>query len=194
MIRFFDFLLSFLGLVLLTPLFIIISLAIALESKGSVLFLQKRVGLNGSEFILLKFRTMRPSESDRLLITTIKDKRITKVGGFLRKYKLDELPQLVNVLKGDMSIVGPRPEVPEYVKYYNPEQRKILSIKPGITDYASIKFSDESIILAEAEDPQKLYIEKIMPQKIRLNYIFLHNRSLGNYFKIIIRTTMLFFK
>lgn len=194
MIRLFDLLLSLFGLVLLIPLLLIISLAIVIESKGKVLFLQKRVGLNGSEFTLFKFRTMKPSGSDSLLLTTIKDTRITKVGRFLRKYKLDELPQLVNVIKGEMSIVGPRPEVPEYVKYYSPEQRKILTIKPGITDYASIEFSDESQMLAEAADPQQFYIERIMPQKIRLNYIFLNNRSIGNYFNIIIKTIMLLFK
>ncbi len=194
MIRFFDLLFSFFGLILLMPLFFIISLVIILESGGCVFFLQKRVGLFGHEFTILKFKTMRSSGSDSLLLTTNKDTRITRSGRILRKYKLDELPQLINVLKGEMSIVGPRPEVPSYVKYYSNEQRKILSIKPGITDYASIAFSNESSLLAKAPDPEKYYIEIIMPQKIRLNALYLNNMTPGNYFSIIFITITLIFR
>lgn len=190
MIRFFDLLISLLGLILLIPIFLIIALAIFFESKGNVIFAQERIGLNGSKFNLFKFRTMTLSDSPSLLLTVHNDPRITKVGKFLRKHKLDELPQLYNVLKGEMSIVGPRPEVPEYVKYYNEEQRKILMVKPGITDYASIRFSNENELLADAEDPRQFYIDQLMPKKIELNTIFLNNRSLGNYFNVIFKTLM----
>jgi len=193
MIRLFDLLLALTGLILLFPLYIIISLIIYLESGGKVFFFQKRVGLNGVEFTLYKFRTMITTNSKSLNITVRNDPRITRTGRLLRKYKLDELPQLLNVLKGDMSIVGPRPELPEYVKYYTKEQKKILSIKPGITDYASIEFSREEDLLAEESDPIKFYIERIMPQKIRLNTLFLNNRDLGSYFKIIFRTLLIYF-
>lgn len=193
MIRLFDLLLALTGLILLFPLYIIISLIIYLESGGKVFFFQKRVGLNGVEFTLYKFRTMITTNSKSLNLTVRNDPRITRTGRLLRKYKLDELPQLLNVLKGDMSIVGPRPELPEYVKYYTKEQKKILSIKPGITDYASIEFSREEDLLAEESDPIKFYIERIMPQKIRLNTLFLNNRDLGSYFKIIFRTLLIYF-
>ena len=134
------------------------------------------------------------TQNEGLLLTTINDKRITKIGKILRSSKFDEIPQLFNVIKGDMSIVGPRPEVPRYVKYYNKEQIKILSIKPGITDIASIEFSNENDILANAEDPEQYYISQIMPRKIDLNMVFLKNKSIRTYLSIILKTIKLFFK
>jgi len=194
MIRFFDLIISIFGIILLLPLFIVISIFIAIESNGGVFFIQERVGKNGIHFKIYKFRTMvvTPTEAHRLTIRN--DKRITKVGRILRISKLDELPQLFNVIIGNMSIVGPRPEIPEYVKYYNQEQSKILSIKPGITDIASIEFSDESDILAEVINPEQYYISYIMPRKIDLNLVYLQNKNLKNYFKIIFETIKIIFK
>ncbi len=188
MIRLFDILFSILGLILLIPLLIIISISISIESKGGIIFSQERVGKKGIHFRLYKFRTMTRSGSDSLILTVKNDNRITRVGKFLRTYKLDELPQLFNVLKGEMSIVGPRPELPEFVKYYNEEQREILLIKPGITDLASIEFSDESSLLEGSSDLKEYYIAQIMPKKINLNSFYLHDRSLRNYFRIIFKT------
>lgn len=188
--RFFDILFSLLGLVFLSPLFLIITLLIKLESHGNAFFKQIRVGEKGKHFNLLKFRTMVIDAEKKGLQLTVgkKDKRITKVGYFLRKYKLDELPQLINVLKGEMSIVGPRPEVPKYVNLYTTEQRKVLDGKPGISDYASIEFINENEILAKAENPEQIYINEIMPAKIRLNLKYIENRNLKEYFKIIFYT------
>lgn len=189
MIRFFDILLSAIGLVLLSPLFLVIYLAIRLGSRGPGFYSQKRIGINGKPFRLLKFRTMRiGSDKGHLITVGTRDNRITNVGYYLRKYKLDELPQLWNVLKGDMSFVGPRPEVERYVKLYTPEQRVVLSVRPGVTDYASIAFSKENEILGKADDPERMYIEEIMPEKIKYNLQYINNRSLGEYFKIIFMT------
>ena len=139
MIRFFDILFSLLGLLLLSPLFVILCLAICLESKGGAFYIQERIGLNGKPFGLYKFRSMRiGSDSEGLLTIGERDNRITRIGYFMRKTKMDELPQLLNVLKGDMSLVGPRPEVRKYTDLYTEEQRRVLSVRPGITDYASI--------------------------------------------------------
>ena len=154
MTRFFDLLFSFLGLIVLSPFFLLMALLIAADSRGGVFYCQTRVGKNGKDFRLYKFRTMASGSDKKGLITVgAKDARITKVGYFLRKYKLDELPQLINVLKGEMSLVGPRPEVRKYVEMYTPEQRRVLSVRPGISDYASIEYVDENRILGEAEDP-----------------------------------------
>lgn len=189
MIRFFDLLFSFLGLVILSPLLLCVYAAVCLESKGGGFYRQKRVGKDGKEFTLYKFRSMRVgSDAKGLLTVGGKDPRVTKTGAFIRKYKLDELPQLFNVLKGDMSLVGPRPEVPRYVAFYTPEQRKVLEVRPGITDYASIEYIDENRILGEADDPDRVYIEKIMPDKIRLNMKYIENRSLKTYFSVIFLT------
>ncbi len=189
MIRFFDLLFSFLGLVILSPLLLCVYAAVCLESKGGGFYRQKRVGKDGKEFTLYKFRSMRVgSDAKGLLTVGGKDPRVTKTGVFIRKYKLDELPQLFNVLKGDMSLVGPRPEVPRYVAFYTPEQRKVLEVRPGITDYASIEYIDENRILGEADDPDRVYIEKIMPDKIRLNMKYIENRSLKTYFSVIFLT------
>ena len=189
MIRFFDFLLSIIGLLLLAPLIFIIALAIKINSKGSIFYKQKRIGKGLTNFNLIKFRTMFV-HSDRFGLITVgmKDPRITKIGQFLRKYKLDEIPQLFNVLKGEMSIVGPRPEVKEFVDLYSSLQKEVLKIKPGITDYASIVFSNENEILGKEENPNKYYIEHILPEKIKLNMIYITHYNLKSYFKIIILT------
>lgn len=189
MIRFFDFLFSLLGLIVLSPVFLLISLCIVFDSRGGVFYRQSRVGKDGKDFKLYKFRSMRTGADKRGLITVgEKDSRITRVGYFLRKYKLDELPQLINVLKGEMSLVGPRPEVRKYVDLYTPAQRKVLSVVPGITDYASIEYVDENRILGGAADPDKVYVEEILPDKIRYNMKYIENRSLKEYFKIILLT------
>lgn len=167
---------------------IIIAILIKLDSKGPVFFKQVRVTKNGREFKIFKYRTMKIGSDKYSQITVGKDSRITKVGDFLRKYKLDEIPQLINVLIGDMSLVGPRPEVPKYVALYTEEQREILKVRAGITDYASIEFSNENDILANETDPEKAYIEKIMPRKIELNKKYLSEISVMTDIKIILLT------
>lgn len=189
MIRFFDILFSLLGLLLLSPLFIILCLAICAESKGGAFYIQERIGLNGKPFGLYKLRSMRiGSDSEGLLTIGERDNRITRIGYLLRKTKMDELPQLLNVLKGDMSLVGPRPEVRKYTDLYTEEQRKVLSVRPGITDYASIEYVHENDLLSQAEDPEQMYIEKVMPDKIKLNMKYLEHYTVGEYFKIIFLT------
>ena len=167
---------------------IIIAILIKLDSKGPIFFKQVRVTKNGREFKIFKYRTMKIDSDKYSQITVGKDSRITKVGDFLRKYKLDEIPQLINVLIGDMSLVGPRPEVPKYVALYTEEQREILKVRAGITDYASIEFSNENDILANETDPEKAYIEKIMPRKIELNKKYLSEISVMTDIKIILLT------
>lgn len=189
MIRFLDFLFSFLGLILLSPFSLVISIFIKLSSRGSILYKQSRIGLNGAKFNVYKFRSMRLN-SDKFSLITVggRDPRVTPIGYFLRKYKLDELPQLVNVLIGDMSLVGPRPEVKKYVDLYTKEQRRVLSIRPGITDWASIYYSDENEILGQSLDPEKDYIDKVMPDKLKYNLIYIENYGSVEYFKIIFST------
>lgn len=189
MIRFLDIIASICGLIILSPLFIILGIWIKLDSKGPVFYKQIRVGQYGKDFALYKFRSMRVGADKKGLITVGgKDNRITKVGYFIRKYKLDEFPQLLNVLKGDMSLVGPRPEVRKYVDLYTDEQKKVLSVRPGITDYASIEYVDENEILGKAENPDKTYIEVIMPDKIKYNMKYINNRSVIEYIKVIFLT------
>ncbi len=188
MTRLFDIIISCLGLVFLSPILLIIYILIKTESKGPSLYAQKRIGKDGKPFKLLKFRTMREGSDKGNQITIGKDERITKIGQHLRKYKLDELPQLVNVIKGEMSLVGPRPEVEKYVRLYTPEQRVVLSVLPGITDYASIHYSNENEILGKAKDPHKMYVEEIMPKKIEYNMKYIKDPSLSQYFKIIFLT------
>jgi lipopolysaccharide/colanic/teichoic acid biosynthesis glycosyltransferase len=189
MIRFFDVVFSFIGLVVLLPFFVIIYFLIILESKGGGFFMQKRVGKDGVDFHLIKFRSMRTGSDKKGLITVgEKDPRTTRTGMFIRKFKIDELPQLFNVFKGDMSIVGPRPEVRRYVNLYNTEQLKVLSVRPGITDYASIEYAEENKILGSAIDPEKVYVEEIMPHKIQLNMKYIKNQNLKEYFKVIFLT------
>ena len=190
-IRFFDFVLSLVGLVILAPIFIVLAVWIKIDSVGPVFYKQIRVGQNGKDFGLFKFRSMVVDADKKGLITVGgKDPRITRSGYFIRKYKLDELPQLINVLVGDMSLVGPRPEVRKYVEFYDDEQNKVLSVKPGITDYASIEYMDENEILGKSTDPEKTYIEEIMPEKIKHNMKYIKNRSLIEYFKIIFLTVL----
>ena len=186
--RIFDITLSLFGLIILLPFMLIIAILIKIDSKGPVFFKQIRVTKNGKEFKIFKYRTMRVGSDKYSQIPVGKDGRITKIGSFLRKYKLDEIPQLINVLIGDMSLVGPRPEVPKYVALYTDEQKEILKVRAGITDYASIEFSDENDLLASEEEPEKAYIEKIMPKKIELNKKYLSEVSILTDIKIILLT------
>ncbi len=189
MIRVLDFLFSFLGLTLLLPFLFFIGLIIKLSSRGPVFYKQSRVGLNGVDFNVFKFRTMRIN-SDKLGLITVGggDPRITSFGYFLRKYKLDELPQLLNVFIGQMSLVGPRPEVKKYVNLYTIEQKKVLSIRPGITDWASINYRDENVILGKSSSPERDYIEKVMPDKLGYNMIYINKYGVLEYLKIIFVT------
>lgn len=189
MIRFFDIIFSALGLIVLLPIFAAICLKIKIGSKGGCFFIQERIGKDGKPFGLYKFRTMRiGADSEGLLTVGEHDARITHVGYFLRKTKMDELPQLLNVLKGDMSLVGPRPEVRKYVELYTEEQRKVLRVRPGITDYASIEYANENELLSKAQDPDRTYIEEVMPDKIKLNMRYLEHYTVSEYFKIIFLT------
>ena len=189
MIRVFDVVFSGIGLIVLSPIFSIIYVLIRIESKGGGFYVQQRVGLNGEPFRLYKFRSMRQNADKGSLITVgNRDPRITRMGYFIRKYKIDELPQLWNVFIGDMSLVGPRPEVERYTRLYTPEQRKVLSVRPGITDWASIEYVDENMILGQAKDPDKVYVEQIIPDKIRYNMKWIENKGVVEYFKIIFCT------
>lgn len=187
--RIFDIFVSSVILLIFLPFGIIISIFIVTGSRGGVFYRQQRVGKNGVKFGLLKFRTMKPN-SDKLgqLTLGMRDPRITKIGYFLRKTKMDEFPQFLNVIRGQMSIVGPRPEVQEYVDLYSEEQRKILNIKPGITDYASLKYFDENRLLGEAENPRETYINEIMPAKLLLNEKYLANPTVGHDIRIMWKT------
>ena len=187
--RIFDFLVSLVGIIILLPVFIIVSIAIKIDSKGNILFLQKRVGRYGKEFNIYKFRTM-VTDAEKLgkQITVGNDNRITKVGAFLRKTKIDELPQLFNVLKGDMSLVGPRPEVPKYVSLYTEEQRKVLDIRPGITDMASLRYRDENEILGKVDNPEEYYINIIMKDKLSLNLEYIQKSNVFFDIFLIVKT------
>ena len=189
--RLFDIVVSTLILVCFLPFGLLIALLIAVESRGGIFYRQQRVGQYGTTFRLWKFRTMRKN-ADRLgqLTVGMRDPRITRVGLFIRKVKLDEFPQFLNVLSGEMSIVGPRPEVQEYVDLYTEEQRVILSIKPGITDYASLEYFKENELLGQSADPRKTYIEEVMPAKIELNKRYLANPTVGHDLKIMWLTFM----
>jgi len=187
--RLLDVILSCIAIVVLAPLFITVAIAIKAGSEGPVFYRQKRVGKLGAEFLMMKFRTMYVgADKSGLLTIANEDNRITAIGRFLRRYKLDELPQFFNVLRGDMSIVGPRPEVKKYVDMYTPEQRTVLNILPGITDFASIKYNNEAEVLAAQPNPEEYYIEHIMPEKIRLNQVYIQQPTVGNYFRIIFLT------
>lgn len=187
--RLFDIICSLIGILLLSPVFIIIALLVGLGSKGGVFYVQQRVGKNGKTFSLFKFRSMRTGSDKKGLLTVgARDSRITGVGYFLRKYKLDELPQLFNVLFGSMSLVGPRPEVRKYVDLYNEEQRKVLLVKPGITDYASIEYVNENEVLARSSNPEETYINEIMPHKLQLNLKYIREKSFSTDLKIIFGT------
>lgn len=187
--RTFDIVFALTGILILLPALFVISVLILCDSRGGIFYVQKRVGKGGRDFGLFKFRTMH-SGSDRKGLLTIGDNdlRVTKAGYYLRKYKLDELPQLMNVLIGDMSFVGPRPEVRKYVNLYNPEQLKVLSVRPGITDYSSIKFRNESEILRSTENPEEYYLDRIMPEKLELNMKYIQERSFLKDIRIILST------
>lgn len=187
--RAFDILASAIGLILLLPLFLIIALWIRIDSKGPIFFRQERMGRRAEPFRIFKFRTMvNDAERKGRQITVENDSRITKAGQFLRKWKIDELPQLINVLIGDMSLVGPRPEVPKYLPYYTNEDLATLWIRPGITAASSVLFRDESEILAKAKDPDREYIERILPKKNALNQEYVREFSLLSDIKTIFKT------
>ena len=187
--RLFDITASFFGILILSPLFILISLWVGLSSKGGIFYTQTRVGKNNKDFKLYKFRSMRVnSDKQGLLTVGSKDSRITKAGYFIRKYKIDELPQLFNVLKGDMSFVGPRPEVRRYVDLYSKEQMQVLKVAPGITDPASIKYRNENDLLSSANNPEEYYIQYIMPDKLKINIDYINNRTFFKDIKIIFQT------
>ena len=187
--RAFDIIFSLLVLTIFLPFGIIISLLIVLSSSGGIFYKQERIGKNGVPFLLYKFRSMRTnSDQSGTLTVGMKDSRITKIGVFIRKYKLDEFPQFINVLFGSMSVVGPRPEVSEFVALYTQEQRKVLDVKPGITDYASLEYFNENEVLAKSSDPRKTYIKEVMPHKIMINQKYLSRPTLGHDLKIIGKT------
>lgn len=193
--RIFDIGASFFGLVILSPILLLIAIFIKIDSKGPIFFKQQRVGKNKKVFEIYKFRTM-VTDADKIgkQITIGNDSRITNVGKFIRKCKLDELPQLLNVLRGEMSLVGPRPEVPRYVDLYDEYQIQILLVQPGITDYASIKFKNESELLGKSENPERVYIDEIMPAKIELNLLYIKNISLLEDLKLIFNTILAILK
>ena len=181
-------------IILLVPLLLIIAILVKLDSRGAVFYLQTRVGKNNRDFKLFKFRTMYVDADKKGLLTVgHRDSRITRVGYNLRRYKLDELPQLFNVLIGDMSVVGPRPEVRKYVDMYDERQQKVVSVRPGITDFASIRFVNENELLKNTENPEKLYIDEIMPAKLELNLKYIENRHFFKDLKIILLTVKAIF-
>lgn len=193
--RLFDIIASLLGLIVLSPFFLIVSIWISLDSRGGIFYRQTRVGKNNIDFRLWKFRSMRPDSDKKGLLTVGgRDPRITRSGYFLRKTKMDELPQLINVLVGDMSFVGPRPEVRKYVDLYTTEQKKVLNVRPGITDLASLEYFEESELLAKSSDPEKTYIEEIMPAKLKLNLQYISKANLGTDIGMIFRTIGRIFK
>ncbi len=185
--RAFDIVCSLLGLIVLSPLLLVVSLLVAVTSPGGVFFRQERIGKGGKPFRIFKFRSMR-KDNVGLKITTGNDSRITPVGRFLRKSKIDELPQLINVLVGDMSFVGPRPEVADYVDLYTPYQRQVLLVRPGITGLASIRFRNENDLLTASADPNRTYIEEIMPRKIDLDLEYIPHASVFYDIKLIFQT------
>lgn len=187
--RIFDIIFSLLGILILLPVFMLLALLIKLESKGPVIFKQPRVGINNKDFVLYKFRSMYTDAEKRGQLTIgMRDPRITRMGFVLRKYKLDELPQLYNVLNGSMSFVGPRPEVRRYVDLYTPDQLQVLQVKPGITDYASLKYFKENEILGQSDNPEHDYIHLIMPEKLELNRQYIQNQSLLTDVRLIFAT------
>lgn len=189
--RIFDILASFFGIIILLPLFIIIILLMIVTSGFPIFYLQTRVGKNGKDFQLFKFRTMHLNADKKGLLTVGgKDPRVTNIGYYLRKYKLDELPQLFNVLFGTMSLVGPRPEVRKYVDLYSDEQRKVLSVRPGITDFASLEFINENDLLAKSNNPEQTYINEIMPTKLALNARYIKQQGVLTDLKIILSTVL----
>jgi len=193
--RLFDIIFSLFGILALFPLLLLISILIILSSPGAVFYFQKRVGRHGKPFRLMKYRTMYANADKKGLLTVGgRDPRITPIGYYLRKYKLDELPQLFNVLFGSMSLVGPRPEVQKYVDLYSEEQKNVLQVKPGITDYASIEYFNENELLGQSENAELTYITEIMPAKLKLNMKYIQNPGLQTDIKIIMKTIVRIFK
>jgi lipopolysaccharide/colanic/teichoic acid biosynthesis glycosyltransferase len=193
--RCFDLIIVVFSLVILTPIFLVTALAIFFEDKGPIFFLQERVGRKGKKFKIFKFRSMiNKSSKDEAKITIGRDKRITKVGYFLRKSKIDELPQLFNVLLGDMSLVGPRPEVPYYVALYDPEQIKVLDLIPGITDLASIRYRHLSDLLAQHNNPEEFYIKEVIPDKIEINLEYAKHANVVTDLVVLFKTLVQLFK
>ena len=187
--RFFDIIASASGLLVLSPVFLILAVWIKMDSEGPVFYRQVRVGRNNKNFHIFKFRSMRVGADQGSLVTIGgHDSRITRSGYFIRKYKLDELPQLINVLRGEMSLVGPRPEVRHYVNYWTPDQMHVLDVRPGITDPASIKFRNENELMEKADDPEDYYINVIMQEKIRLYLEYVQNASFWFDIKLIFKT------
>jgi lipopolysaccharide/colanic/teichoic acid biosynthesis glycosyltransferase len=187
--RVFDFFFATIGLLILSPFLVVVAIAVRLSSPGPALFRSRRVGRSGKEFFLLKFRTMtKDAPQNGPAITIGNDHRITRLGAILRRSKIDELPQLLNVIKGEMSLVGPRPEVPEYVRFYTPEQRAVLDLVPGITDPASIKYAQENDLLGMSSNPESDYVNQIMPDKIRLNLGYAALADLWTDFRLVITT------
>lgn len=187
--RLFDILASGLGLLCLSPLFAILAIWIKADSRGPVFYRQVRVGRGNRDFRIFKFRSMRPdSDKGRLITVGGHDPRVTRSGYYIRKYKLDELPQLINVFIGDMSLVGPRPEVRRYVDMYSPEQMRVLDVRPGITSLASIRYRNENEILAASDDPDRTYIEKVMPDKLAIDLEYVADASLINDIRLIFST------
>ena len=187
--RLFDILASGCGLLVLSPVFIIVAIWIKLDSQGPVFYRQTRVGRHNKDFRIFKFRSMRVG-SDKGSLVTIggRDPRVTRSGYFIRKFKIDELPQLINVFTGDMSLVGPRPEVRHYVNYWNPDQMRVLDVRPGITDPASIRFRNENELLEKAQDPERYYIDVIMQEKIKLYLEYVEKSSFWYDIKLIFQT------
>ena len=192
--RLFDIIFSFLGLILLLPLFIIVSILIKVDSSGPIFFLQERVGLYGKYFKIIKFRSMKVNHNDSLTITLKNDKRITRIGRKLRKYKIDEIPELMNVLIGHMSFVGPRPDVPGYTDLLKGNDRNILKLRPGITSLASIKYSNEEQLLLEQEDPIAYNNDVIFPDKVKMNLNYYENNNIWIDIKIIFATIFTLFE
>lgn len=187
--RLLDIFFSFTGLLILSPLFAAVALLIKLDSKGPVFYRQERVGKDFKPFRIYKFRSMRPgSDNKGPLVTVGGDKRITKIGALLRKYKIDELPQLLNVLKGDMSFVGPRPEVNKYVQLFNSDYKKLLKIRPGITDPASIHYSDEERVLSASRNWEEDYTKKVLPEKLKLSLHYMNNHNIITDIRLILKT------
>ncbi len=187
--RLFDIVATLVGIIILLPFFIVICIVMIVSCGFPLFYLQTRVGKNGKDFKLFKFRTMHLDADKKGLLTVGgRDPRVTSIGYYLRKYKLDELPQLFNVLFGTMSLVGPRPEVRKYVDLYTKEQQQVLSVKPGITDFASLEYINENDLLAKSDNPEKTYIEEIMPAKLALNMKYIQQQGILVDFKIILNT------
>lgn len=187
--RIFDLVFSLIGLLLLAPILLLIAVLIKLDSKGPVLFIQNRVGRNNIDFNIFKFRTMHiKSENKGLLTLGNNDSRVTRIGYFLRRYKIDEFPQLINILKGDMSFVGPRPELRYYVNFYNDDDMQIFKVRPGITGLASLKYRNEVELLKAAENPEEFFISTIIPDKLRFNKMYIKKRNFFFDLKLIFLT------